>query len=51
MVRNTACYNQQRAGLLLADLVRGDTLQQSALYLAASLLFPAAEGAALAQGD
>ena len=40
---NTARYNQQRAGLPLADLVRGDTLQQSALYLAASPLFPAAE--------
>ncbi|MDM5076741.1 transporter substrate-binding domain-containing protein [Aeromonas media] len=40
---NTARYNQQRAGLPLADLVRGDTLQQSALYLAASPLFPATE--------
>ena len=26
---NTARYNQQRAGLLLPDLVRGETLQQS----------------------
>ncbi|MFM5093631.1 substrate-binding periplasmic protein [Aeromonas rivipollensis] len=40
---NTARYNQQRAGLPLADLVRGDTLQESALYLAASPQFPAAE--------
>ncbi|MNH41863.1 hypothetical protein D3C79_1034410 [compost metagenome] len=43
MAWNTARYNQQRAGLPLADLVRGDTLQESALYLAASPRFPAAE--------
>jgi len=40
---NSARYIQQRAGLPQADLVRGDTLQQGALYLAASLRFPPAE--------
>ncbi|HEH9403960.1 TPA: transporter substrate-binding domain-containing protein [Aeromonas bestiarum] len=40
---NSARYNQQQAGLPLADLVRGDTLQQTALYLAASPRFPPAE--------
>ena len=33
---NSARYNQQQAGLPLADLVRGDTLQRASLYLAAS---------------
>lgn len=32
---NSARYNQQQAGLPLADLVRGATLQQTAIYLAA----------------
>ncbi|WP_372241546.1 substrate-binding periplasmic protein [Aeromonas hydrophila] len=40
---NSARYNQQQAGLPLADLVRGDTLQRASLYLAASPRFPAAE--------
>ncbi|MCX4033161.1 substrate-binding periplasmic protein [Aeromonas caviae] len=40
---NTARYNQQRAGLPLPDLVRGDTLQQSTLYLAASPRFSRSE--------
>ncbi|WP_337076335.1 substrate-binding periplasmic protein [Aeromonas dhakensis] len=40
---NSARYNQQQAGLPLADLVRGDTLQRASLYLAASPRFPPAE--------
>jgi polar amino acid transport system substrate-binding protein len=40
---NTARYNQQQAGLPLTDLVRGDTLQESTLYLAASPRFPPAD--------
>lgn len=40
---NTARYNQQRAGLPLPDLVRGQTLQQSTLYLAASPRFSRSE--------
>lgn len=40
---NTARYNQQRAGLPLPDLVRGETLQQSTLYLAASPRFSRSE--------
>lgn len=40
---NSARYNQQQAGLPLADLVRGETLQHSPLYLAASPHFPTAE--------
>ena len=43
MAWNSARYNQQQAGLPLADLVRGDTLQRASLYLAASPRFPAAE--------
>jgi len=40
---NTARYNQQRAGLPLSDLVRGQTLQRSMLYLAASPRFSPSE--------
>ena len=40
---NTARYNQQRAGLPLPDLVRGQTLQRSTLYLAASPRFSPSE--------
>ncbi|MFQ2147078.1 substrate-binding periplasmic protein [Aeromonas jandaei] len=40
---NCARYNQLQAGLPLADLVRGETLKQAALYLAASPHFPAKE--------
>ncbi len=40
---NTARYNQQRAGLPLSDLVRGQTLQRSTLYLAASPRFSPSE--------
>lgn len=40
---NSARYNQLQAGLPLADLVRGETLKQASLYLAASPHFPAKE--------
>jgi polar amino acid transport system substrate-binding protein len=46
---NTARYNQQRAGLPLPDLVRGETLQQSTLYWPPAPLLPQ-RGAALAPG-
>ncbi|MGL5522672.1 MAG: substrate-binding periplasmic protein [Aeromonas veronii] len=40
---NSARYNQLLAGLPLTDLVRGETLKQAALYLAANPHFPAKE--------
>nr|WP_232306928.1 transporter substrate-binding domain-containing protein [Aeromonas tecta] len=40
---NSARYNQQQAGLPLANLVRGQTLQRTAIYLAAHPDFSPAE--------
>ena len=42
---NTARYTQQQAGLPLASLVRGETLQRTAIYLAAHPDFPPKEAA------
>ncbi|MEG0007196.1 MAG: transporter substrate-binding domain-containing protein [Aeromonas sp.] len=42
---NTARYTQQQAGLPLTDLVRGETLQQTAIQLAAHPDFPPKEAA------
>lgn len=42
---NTARYTQQQAGLPLTDLVRGETLQKTAIYLAAHPDFPPREAA------
>ncbi|MGY6039006.1 substrate-binding periplasmic protein [Aeromonas sp. AE23HZ002T15] len=42
---NTARYTQQQAGLPLADLVRGETLQRTAIYLAAHPDFSPSEAA------